>query len=745
MANRTIAIGDIHGCAAALRSLLAVIKPVASDTLITLGDYVDRGPSSAEVLDIMTELITVCSIVPILGNHEIMMMNALKSRREFEFWMYNGGNSTLASYGGDMNNMPMHHRTFLNFCKSYYETDTHIFLHASYDPYVPLNQQPDELLFWQHVGDSYVPPPHGSGKTVVCGHTPQSDGDIGDLGHIKLIDTYCYGDQWLTAYDVDTGHYIQARADGMLRADRSEFPAGTTQVATGFASEELKQHLKVDLSEWPFNESNRSPLELSGDEFQQSLAMAGDRLAAHLDRNDDYPSHHEPTPSDLEKFTNEIVEPIPTAPTDLETLLDRVIDDYVPQSYNTAGSGYLAYIPGGGLPDSSIGDLVGSITNRFASVWVAAPFLAQIESTVVSWFCQLVGYPIETSGGFLTTGGSIANFSGIVAARVKTMGDDFQLGCIYASDQVHHCVNKAAFMAGIPKSNLKIVPVNDDLSIDVRALHQMMKSDMAAGFRPMMVVASAGTTNTGAVDDLQNIRKLCDKAKTWMHVDAAYGGFFMLTKHGQQKLKGIETADSIVLDPHKGLFCPYGSGCLLVKDRNDLSPAFSFTSEYMPEMTGERFREDFCEISPELSRENRGLRLWLPIKRHGIQVFQDLLEEKLRLAQWAAQQVESLGERLNEKCQTHQIEMVARPQLSTLAFRLVDQERTDQSNDELNQQWLREINARGQVMLTGTTINDRFVVRISVLAVRTHIDRMQMAMQIICETAEQVLAGSAVS
>ena len=586
MPNRTIAIGDIHGCVDALRSLLAVIQPDSTDTIIPLGDYIDRGPNSAGVISIMTELISVCTLIPILGNHEIMMNNGLKNRREFEFWMFNGGKQTLQSYGGDMNNMPMHHRTFINFCKPYHETDTHIFLHAAYDHMLPMQQQPDDLLFWTHIDERFMPEPHISGKTVICGHTPQSEGDIGDLGHIKMIDTFCYGDKWLTAYDVDTGEYIQARTDGMLRADRAEFKL--TGKSTSVAVGDLPESLQVSHKEWPFTESSPSELELNGEQFQQLTQIVGERLSEHLDTLDQQPSKNSPPTDDvIEKLVEEISQPIPREPAKLNTLLDSLFNDYIPVSFNTPGSGYLAYIPGGGLPESTIGDLIAGLTNRYSSVWQAAPAMAQIESTVVRWFCDMIGYPTN-GGGFLTTGGSIANLGAVIAARVKTLGDDFRLGRIYTSNQAHHCVNKAAFMAGFPKSNLRTVQVNEDQTIDTEALQKMIDSDRAAGFQPMMVIANAGTTNTGAVDDLMALRKICDSENTWMHVDAAYGGFFMLTETGKQQMKGIESADSVVLDPHKGLFLPYGTGCLLVKNREDWLPCLLYTSPSPRDQRGSR-------------------------------------------------------------------------------------------------------------------------------------------------------------
>ena len=457
MANRTIAIGDIHGCADALQSLLTVIQPQASDTLITLGDYVDRGPNSAGVIDILTDLISRCTLVPLLGNHEIMMTNALKNRRDFEFWLFNGGKATLHSYGGDMNKMPMHHRTFINFCKPWYETQSHVFVHAAYDPELPMDQQTDEMLFWQHIDERFTPHPHHSGKTFICGHTPQVGGDVGDLGHIKLIDTFCYGDQWLTAYDVDSGEYIQARADGTLRPDRSEFSSPPQRHS--FSAAPMPAAEAGVPGAWPFTEAQPSPLEVTGVQFELMTQAVTQRLSNHLDHLDAWPVRNSPpSERELEQLVAEISEPLPREGTNLQVLLDRLFEAYLPISFNTASPGYLAYIPGGGLPESTLGDLIASLTNRYSTVWTAAPALAQIESTVIRWFCDMVGFGSH-AGGFLTTGGSIANLGGIVAARVKMLGDDFRLARIYASHQAHHCIAKASFMAGFPRQNLRTVPV----------------------------------------------------------------------------------------------------------------------------------------------------------------------------------------------------------------------------------------------------------------------------------------------
>ncbi len=215
--TRTIAIGDMHGCAKALRCLLREINPTRSDTIIGIGDYVDRGMESSLVIETLLELVTTCRFIPLIGNHELMMYRGIHNgKSDFDFWFQHGGNATLASYGGRVENIPQHHMTFLSHCVRFYETDTHFFVHANYDPELPLAEQPDEVIFWQHIRE--IPPPiHDNGKIAIVGHTPQFGGEIRDVGHVKIIDTYCYGDQWLTALDVDNGTIWQANNEGQLR------------------------------------------------------------------------------------------------------------------------------------------------------------------------------------------------------------------------------------------------------------------------------------------------------------------------------------------------------------------------------------------------------------------------------------------------------------------------------------------------------------------------------------------------
>ncbi len=228
MPGRTIAIGDVHGCSAALAALVAALEPTADDMLIALGDYIDRGPDSRGVLEQLLALGQRCRLVSLMGNHEEMLLAALYNREMQRCWLSCGGVGMLASYGYTLDAppwrpwheaIPREHWAFLAGCPNYHETDTHIFLHAGYDPNQPMSQQSGEALRWQFT-DARTARPHCSGKTVVCGHTPQRSGTILDLGFLVCIDTYCHGGKWLTALEVGSGEWWQANQKGEVRRGR---------------------------------------------------------------------------------------------------------------------------------------------------------------------------------------------------------------------------------------------------------------------------------------------------------------------------------------------------------------------------------------------------------------------------------------------------------------------------------------------------------------------------------------------
>jgi aromatic-L-amino-acid decarboxylase len=253
-----------------------------------------------------------------------------------------------------------------------------------------------------------------------------------------------------------------------------------------------------------------------------------------------------------------------------------------------------------------------------------------------------------------------------------------------------------------------------------------IREDRARGLRPAIAVASAGTINTGAVDDLEALGAVCREEGLWFHVDGAYGGFFRMTERGRARLRGIERADSITVDPHKGLFLPYGTGCLLVRNGADLSAPHRGHGAYLPKMQEGSEAQDFSEYSPELSRPFRGLRVWLAFRIFGARAFREALDEKLDLALLAARGLAGIPG----------IEVVAEPELSITAFRVAARDAAE--GDRRTRELLESVNARRRVFLSGTVFRGRFVIRICVLSFRTHRERVEEAIDIVRREAARV-------
>jgi aromatic-L-amino-acid decarboxylase len=446
------------------------------------------------------------------------------------------------------------------------------------------------------------------------------------------------------------------------------------------------------------------------------------RIVAHVES---LPSQPACNVEGATEFARTLIEPLPRQGQPYEQLLDLLFDEYIPRSFNAAGPGYLAYVPGGGLFHAAVADLIADSVNRYVGVCAAAPALAQLEANVVRWFCEIVGYG-KGSGGILTSGGSLAIFTAVVTARRDRLADDALLrGTLYCGDQIHHAFQKAARLAGFPLANVREIPSDERFRVRVDALAEAIARDRAAGMIPFLVAGSAGTTATGAVDDLEALARLSRENDLWFHVDGAYGALFMLTERGRASLRGIEQADSVVLDPHKTLFLPFGTGALVVRNAATLRAAHSSHADYLPDMQEHDELVDFCEISPELSRDFRGLRVWLPLKLFGIEPFREQLEEKLDLIAFATGELRKI----------EGIEIVAEPQLTIVAFRLV---KPGADLNALNRELLDRINARKRVMMTGALLDGAFVIRICIVSHRTHRDRVEMALEDICAAVDEL-------
>jgi len=448
----------------------------------------------------------------------------------------------------------------------------------------------------------------------------------------------------------------------------------------------------------------RSPLDLHGADFSALMQDVVRFLGGFLDQLPTSSLMH-PDASQREPSAGLLARTLPAeSGRSLPDLL-QTISRAASIGIETAGGVALCGIPGTGLVSSAAADLIAGILNRYMGVAIAAPGMIALEVSVLRWMADLMGMP-PAAGGILTSGGSMAHLSAILAARSTKLPEDFRRGRIYATEETHHSLLKAARIAGFPQDAVHIVPVDSQLRMKVGALRFAIARDRSAGRIPFCISANAGTTNTGTIDPLTQLAQVARDEGLWYHVDAAYGGFFQLTERGRQRLAGIEHADSITLDPHKGLFVPFGTGCLLVRDAELLHRAHFFGhGAYLPDMGG--FESggvrlpDFSDLSPELTRPNRGLRLWLPLHLHGVAAFREALDDKLDLAR-------ALHRELRDIPQLH---VLGEPDLSIVAFRCHD--------DLLTEQLVQYVNAVMPVNLLTTAIWGRRFVRVPILNVRT--------------------------
>lgn len=395
---------------------------------------------------------------------------------------------------------------------------------------------------------------------------------------------------------------------------------------------------------------------------------------------------------------------------------------------NPASGGHLGYIPGGGIYYSALGDYLADVFNRYAGIFFVGPGAVRMENMLIRWMAEICGYPSNASGN-LTSGGSLANLMGIVTARdaMKITSKNIEHSVIYLSEQAHHSVSKAIRIAGLSECMVRHLPLDQNYRIIPAELEKQIALDKKHKLNPFLIIASAGTTDVGAIDPLDEIGNIAKKYHVWYHIDAAYGGFFALTDEGKKKLKGMEKSDSLVIDPHKGLFLPYGLGVILVKDKMKLHASHRYVANYMQDAIGSSDEPSPAELSPELTKHFRGLRLWLPLKLHGVQPFRACLEEKLLLAKYFCVEIKQLG-----------FECTLEPELSVVVYRYIPKKG---DADAFNKKLLDEVVADGRIFISSTMLNGKFTLRFACLAFRTHLKTVDTLLKVLKEKVKKLERG----
>jgi len=451
------------------------------------------------------------------------------------------------------------------------------------------------------------------------------------------------------------------------------------------------------------------PLEPDAGERAALGRHALDHALAYLAQVPEAPSNRPASEAFAHRFAPELAE----TGRDPAEVLAHIASSVDAPGFATTSPRFMAYIPGGGLFHSALGDLLAATSNKYSGFASASPGAVRLENVTTRWLADVIGFP-ETAAGTLTSGGSVANLTAIVAARDARDPDGG--GAVYLTRFAHHCVDKALHIAGRTRAPRREIGTDAACRMDAAALAAALEADRAAGVRPWLVVASAGTVDSGAVDPLPAIAALCREHGAWLHVDGAYGGLFALCDEGRDRVRGIELADSVALDPHKTLFLPYGTGAALVRDGRHLLASFAADAAYIRPLSESEVGPSPGDLSIELTRHFRGLRLWLPLQLAGVAAFRAAQAEKLALAKYFHARLSELDG----------FEAGPPPDLSVVAFRYLP---GSGDADAFNEALLKHVIDEGRVMLSGTRIDGRAMLRCAILSFRTHLEHVDEAIE----------------
>jgi aromatic-L-amino-acid decarboxylase len=414
----------------------------------------------------------------------------------------------------------------------------------------------------------------------------------------------------------------------------------------------------------------------------------------------------------------------PAAPEAFEQLLARLEQDVLPFMSWTGHPGFFAFVPSCGTWPAALADLIASACNIYAGAWMESAGPSRVELQVLRWFADWVGYPAEAAGS-LVSGGSAANMTALACARETLAGAMSDRLVAYVSDQAHSSIARAARILGFRPDQVRVLPTDASFRLEPARLAAAMDADLQAGRTPLFVAATAGTTNTGAIDPLPELAELCREQGLWLHVDAAYAGFAVLTERGRAALAGLERADSLTLDPHKWLYQPFECGCLLVREGDLLRRAFTITPDYLRDVEAQGAEVNFADLGIQLSRGSRALKVWLSLGFFGVDAFRAAIDHALDLAELAAERIET----------SEPFELLAPPSLGVVCFRRRFSD--DPDEDELerrNALLVAELEASGLALASSTRLRGRYGIRFCVLNHTSGVEHVERALDFLERT-----------
>ncbi|HEY8871223.1 MAG TPA: aminotransferase class V-fold PLP-dependent enzyme [Candidatus Limnocylindrales bacterium] len=466
---------------------------------------------------------------------------------------------------------------------------------------------------------------------------------------------------------------------------------------------------------------SRDPLELDTETMRRMGYQVIDLLVGRIGRLASEPVLRVGSREELEA---RLGEPAPRTGRDFSTLLQRLDEDVLPFVGHFDHPRFFGYIPGAGTWPGALGDLISSAMNIDAGAWREASGPSQLELTVLDWFREWIGYPREAAG-VLVSGGSAANLTAIACAREALIGPMSNRIVAYTSDQSHLSVARAMRHLGFRSEQIRVLPADETLRIRPADLVAAIDADIAAGRLPFLVAAVAGSTSTSAIDPLPELAQICHDRGIWLHVDAAYGGFAVLTDRGSRLLQGIELADSVTLDPHKWLAMPFEVGCLMVRTGGLLESAFELHPEYLTETIAGTGAVNFADRGLQLTRATRAIKVWLAIQTFGLDAFRDAIDRAVDQAQEAQRLIEA----------DPRLELLTPASLGVLTFRRRGLTRmSDAEIDQANEALVASITAGAEVLLTSTNVAGRYAIRLCVLNHTTNDDDVGYALEQVAST-----------
>jgi len=442
-----------------------------------------------------------------------------------------------------------------------------------------------------------------------------------------------------------------------------------------------------------------SRLEFSAERMREIGYRVVDRLVEHLAT---LPSQPVGAKADPVTLLAELSEPAPEHGMEFEAVLDQLERDVFRNTMHVNHPRFFAYVPGPGNFVSAMADALISSYNVFAGTWISGSGPAAVELTVIDWLRAACGFP-SGAGGLFVSGGTMANLTALAVARHVALGDRLDGAIVYLSDQAHSSLEKALRVLGMPSENTRKIACDANYRLPIRELERAIEKDCAQGKRPFCVIASAGTTNTGAIDPLNELSRLCQDRNLWLHVDGAYGAAAVICNRGRDLLDGLEMADSLSLDPHKWLFQPFEIGCVLVRELAHLRDTFLILPEYLKDAQQYSTEFNFTDYGLQLTRGFRALKLWMSIKVFGMAAFRAAVERGFALAEFTEARLRKMSG----------WEIVTPAQMGIVCFRY------ESADDTAHLQLVQSILKDGFALITSTVLQGRTVLRTCTINPRT--------------------------